>query len=61
MGHLIRVPQVFVSVALEMPAVFRAKHVPQALVNVEQHQHALDKRLDHIAMQPIMYANVLQQ
>ena len=61
MEHLIRVPQVFVSVALEMPAVFRAKHVPQAPVNVERHQHALDKRLDHIVMQRIMYANVLQR
>ena len=61
MGLLIRVPQVFVSVALEMPAVFQAKHVPQAPVNVEQHQHALGKRLDHIVMQQIMYVNVLQQ
>ena len=61
MEHLIRVPQVFVSVALEMPAVFRVKHVPQAPVNVERHQHALDKRLDHIVMLQIMYVNVLQQ
>ena len=61
MGRLIRVPQVFVSVALEMPAVFRVKHVPQVPVNAEPHQHALDKRLDHIVMQQTMYANVLQQ